>query len=231
MVIHLQFAAVEYAASNGYKLRYRLYTPPLELGKHYPLILQLHGAGSWQDDNEAQLEQASRLIKPDFPAFIFAPKTVSPMKWVELDRGKSNHRQPETPQPSFFATHELLKKIILENSEIDSRRIYANGQSMGGYGAWDLITRWPEDFAAALLVCGGGDASKMGRLLRLSLWIIHGTLDSVVPPENSRSLVDALLHAGHLNFHYTEYPDVAHDAWVRAYDDMKVFQWLFAQKQ
>ncbi len=225
------FVAGSYTAKNGYALQYRLYSPEIEDGKTYPLIVHLHGAGSWGDNNEAQLGQAKRLVRSDYPAFILAPKTVRPMKWVDLDWKQTGHHQPEQVGLSLEATHELLLKLLNETREIDSSRVYANGQSMGGYGTWDLITRYPEMFAAAVPVCGGGDVEKMPRLQTMPLWVFHGAKDTVVPVQNSRELVAALEAVGNKHVTYTEYPDRGHDAWVPAYNNDQLFSWLFDQRK
>ena len=33
------------------------------------------------------------------------------------------------------------------------------------------------------------------------------------------------------NIRYTEYPDVGHDSWWRVFRDLKVLEWLFAQRR
>ncbi len=225
------FSAGRFVATNGFTLSYRLYAPPLEAGRRYPLLLHFHGAGSWGDDNTAQLGQARRLVRRDCPAFILAPKTVKPMKWVDLDWRKTAHRQPAQPSPALAAVHTLVLRLLAEHPEIDASRVYANGQSMGGYGTWDMITRYPELFAAAVPVCGGGDVSQMPRLRRMPIWVFHGARDTTVPVANSRELVEALRRAGNESVRYTEYPDVAHAAWEPAYRDEALFRWLFAQRK
>src|SRR5207244_7702516 len=113
---------------------------------------------------------------------------------------------------------------------IDPKRLYITGLSMGGYGTWDLISRHPELFAAAAPICGGGDEDQAEKIAKLPIWIFHGAKDQAVPVERSRNMVTALKKAGG-EPKYTEYPDVGHDSWVRAYKDPELFAWLFAQKK
>ena len=225
------FVRGSFTSSNGFVLPYRLYSPAVEKGKQYPLILHFHGAGSWENDNTIQIGQALRLRKDTYPAFILVPKTIRPMKWVDMDWTQTKHLQPEQPSPSMEAVHELLLSMPAEKSEIDASRIYANGQSMGGYGTWDVITRYPEMFAAAVPVCGGGDVRKMSCIKNLPIWVFHGAKDPVVPVQNSRVLVSVLKKAGNTSIHYTEYPDVGHEAWESAYQSDELFRWLFSQKK
>ena len=49
---------------------------------------------------------------------------------------------------------------IEEKYNVDRKRIYLTGLSMGGFGTWDLASYSPERFAAIAPICGGGDATK-----------------------------------------------------------------------
>jgi predicted peptidase len=122
---------------------------------------------------------------------------------------------------------ELIAKIEKE-FPIDRSRIYVTGLSMGGYGTWDLIARFPHRFAAAVPVCGGGDPETASQIKHIPLWAFHGALDNVVPPGQSRVMVRALQDAGGTPG-YTEYPDVKHDSWVYAFREPHLLPWLFNQ--
>ncbi|MFN9041975.1 MAG: dienelactone hydrolase family protein, partial [Planctomyces sp.] len=100
----------------------------------------------------------------------------------------------------------------------DPQRIYVTGLSMGGFGTWELITRKPELFAAAAPICGGGDPAKAAACSSLPIWVFHGDRDTVVRPELSRNMVEALKKAGGMP-KYTEYPGVGHDSWTATYAD------------
>jgi hypothetical protein len=43
-------------------------------------------------------------------------------------------------------------------------------------------------------------------------------------------MVEAIKKAGG-EAKYTEYPDVGHNSWVKAYQDADMMAWLFAQKR
>jgi predicted peptidase len=63
----------------------------------------------------------------------------------------------------------------------------------------------------------------------LPVWIFHGAQDDVVPTVQSRNLVAAMRAAGS-SPRYTEYADLGHGAWDRAYGDEELWKWLFAQR-
>lgn len=119
--------------------------------------------------------------------------------------------------------HQLIK-----TRSIDSNRIYITGLSMGGYGTYDAIERYPNLFAAAVPVCGGGDVSRASSIAHIPIWIYHGAEDPLVNPLNSLNMLQTLTKAGaHPGF--TQYPEVGHFSWLGAYSDPLMLEWLFRQ--
>ncbi|MSR32054.1 MAG: phospholipase [Gemmataceae bacterium] len=221
--------------SKGKKLSYRFMQPvKTEEGKKYPLVIFLHGAGERGSDNEAQLvhgvkDFASAEARKTNPCFLIAPQCPNGKKWVEVNWSAKAHAMPEEPSESFALLYQLLDKVQKEYP-IDAKRVYVTGLSMGGYGAWDLISRWPERFAAAAPVCGGGDEKTAAKAAKIPVWAFHGSKDTAVPPDRSRNMIAALKKAG-ATPKYTEYPDVGHDSWNRAYADPAMHRWLFSQQK
>ena len=64
------------------------------------------------------------------------------------------------------------------------------GLSMGGYGTWDALQRYPDRFAAAVPICGGGDVKQAKKIAQIPIWAFHGGKDTVVPVEESEQLVN-----------------------------------------
>jgi predicted peptidase len=104
------------------------------------------------------------------------------------------------------------------------------GLSMGGYGTWDTLARYPGMFAAGVPMCGGADEKTALALAHTPLWVFHGAKDGVVKPSRSRNMVAALRKAGG-SPKYTEYPEAGHDCWVPASKEPDLLPWLFAQKR
>ena len=111
---------------------------------------------------------------------------------------------------------------------IDSSRIYVTGQSMGGYGTWDIVLRHPNRFAAAVPVCGAGDPTQAKSIAHIPIWAFHGDKDTAVPTKGSREMIEALKQAGSKG-KYTEYPGVGHNSWSRAWSEEDLVPWLFKQ--
>jgi len=88
--------------------------------------------------------------------------------------------------------------------------------------------RYPNLFAAAAPVCGGGDISMAASIKNIPIWIFHGAEDAAVDPVFSLNMIQALTKAG-AHPGYTQYPEVGHFSWIAAYSDPLMMDWLFRQ--
>jgi predicted peptidase len=226
------------APGKGLDVHYRLFVPAdYSESKRYPLIVSLHGAGSHGSDNlrplsppvGALIDRAQSIE----PTFVLVPQDPTGDKWVSSsgEAPYRNYRQAERPQSA--ATGLLLAGIeeLLARYAIDPDRIYLTGGSAGGTGTWDIITRGGIGrFAAAVPITGANDPSRAAVIAQLPIWVFHGSNDSVAPVENTREMVERLRVLGS-PVKCTEYPDVGHESWNRAYAEPELFPWLLAQRR
>ena len=110
----------------------------------------------------------------------------------------------------------------------DPDRISLTGLSMGGFGTWELGISYPSFFSAMAPICGGGISGFASVLANMPLRVYHGELDTVIPIMYSQMMVDAVRAAGGHPEFFT-YPDIHHEAWVPAYDESDLIEWLAAQ--
>ncbi|MBL7748170.1 MAG: phospholipase, partial [Chitinophagaceae bacterium] len=111
------------------------------------------------------------------------------------------------------------------------KKCYITGLSMGGMGTFELVYRFPKLFAAAMPICGGGDAIHYDkRVKKVSFWVFHGAVDAVVSVKESIAMVNKLkeLKAA---VTYTEYPDVNHNSWDNAFAEPTFLSWMFSHKR
>jgi predicted peptidase len=234
------YPALSYTFSGGeYRdeaFRYRLLSPEnMEAGKVYPLVLFLHGAGERGDDNVGQLAylpewMAEAENRKKYPCFVLAPQCRAKRFWVNVNWGDEKSTPWGEPSEQMQVVEGILEHV-LKTHPVDRQRVYLTGLSMGGYGSWDLAIRRPELFAAVAPICGGGDETQVGRIVKLPIWAWHGDADAAVPVERTRRMIQALEAAGGTP-KYTELKGVGHDSWTPAYTDPQgLLPWMFAQRR
>ena len=226
-----RFVARSFKAPTGTAMPYRLFIPETDARKKpLPLIVYLHGGGGVGADNLKQISGGNTTgthvwttaeAQRKHPAFVVAPQMPEGQQWAT----------PSSAALSASAQTVLdLIAALSREFAIDPDRVYLTGQSLGGYGTWDIISKRPDLFAAAVPLCGGGDPSRVLAARRMAIWAFHGAKDEVVPVSGSRDLVAALKQAGS-PVKYTEYPDAAHNVWLRAYVEPDLAEWLFSQRR
>ena len=132
--------------------------------------------------------------------------------------------------PEEIDTLTTLLDEIQSSYAIDADRVYLTGLSMGGFGTWSLACRYPDRFAAIAPICGGGQWYLANRLRHVPVWAFHGAKDPVVPPDLSKSMVDAVKRAGG-SAKLTIYPEAGHDSWTAAYDNPDLYKWLLGHRR
>jgi len=233
------FHAAVFRSEDGGRLPYRLLVPaaagapsasPDTPAKKFPLLVFLHGAGERGDDNAKQLTWGAdflRTVAKEHGAFILVPQCPAGQRWMEHSWDKTEINLPAAPSEPMALLLELIASLRAEHP-IDGDRLYAMGLSMGGMGTWDLVQRNPQMFAAAVVICGGGDVSRADRIKDLPLWVFHGEKDTVVPVQASRKMVARLKELGS-PVKYTEYPGVGHNSWSGAFEEDGLAKWLFSR--
>ncbi|QEH41519.1 alpha/beta hydrolase-fold protein [Chitinophaga sp. XS-30] len=226
---------------NGDTLPYRILLPKdYDAAKKYPLVLVLHGAGERGNDNESQLKHGSRLflndtVRREFPAIVVFPQCARNGFWAPIrpkrdSTGKFTGMEfpADVPPTTPAALVHQLMDSLLASGTVDAKRVYIGGLSMGGMGAFDMLARFPERFAAAFPICGAGNETLSSRYAKhTALWIFHGEDDNVVPPTLSRIMHTSLQEAG-ADVKYTEYPGVGHNSWDNAFAEPQLLPWLFS---
>jgi predicted peptidase len=228
------FESRRFTDAAGRKLRYRLLSPDgyETSSAAHPLLVFLHGAGQRGCDNEAQLAHGKSLMQAaarKYGCFVLVPQCPAGGWWAGRHWSDPERCLAATPSE----TMELLLQVIAQLEKefrIDDGRLYIMGLSMGGFGVWDAVERWPDRFAAAVPICGGGDQGKAANIARLPIWVFHGERDPVVPADLSREMVSALRAAGG-SPRYTEFAGVGHNSWTPAFHERELLKWLTAQKR
>lgn len=220
---------------SGEQMAYKLLTPKdYDPEKAYPVVLFLHGATEPEQLWYCMAAFASDDAREQYPCFVVVPQLGAqepddPWGWA----GAAHWVRPYRTGPEPSRGERLAMSIIdglQEEFNTDPDRLYVSGASMGAFAVWDLAYRFPDRFAAAVPICGGGEPDKAPQLEGVAVWAFHGAQDDVIAVEWSREMIDAMKQAG-LSPRYTEYPDVKHDSWIPAYREPELLPWLFTQSK
>lgn len=192
-----RFVARSHTSAQG-TLPYRLFYPyKYDQTRKYPLILTLHGVGESGIDNWLHITKnrlaeiwADDTTQAKQNCFVVSPQCPVSRKWVEVAAWTNCYYSTQTIAQSIpLAIALTLIDSLKREFPIDTNRLYVTGLSMGGYGTWDLVSRYPGKFAAAVPVCGGNDTSTASVLKNVSVWAFHGAQDPTVPPNADRSMM------------------------------------------
>ncbi|MBQ8803743.1 MAG: prolyl oligopeptidase family serine peptidase [Tyzzerella sp.] len=189
---------------------------PSKLRKKNPTIIFLHGAGTRGVDisvlsKNAFFSKNSHVSDEEFPFVVFAPQCYADT-WFDI-----------------FEQLQEYVKMVASHPLVDERRLYLIGNSMGGYGAWQLAMTMPNYFAAIVPICGGGMKWNTGRLKNIPVWAFHGKEDLVVSVEESIRMVDAVNENGG-TAKLTLLDNTGHNSWDYAYAQKQLFDWLLQQE-
>ena len=196
-------------------MKYLLYLPKdYDQKESWPLLVFLHGLGEQGDNLE--------LVKKHGPPKLIEAGRQFPFLVVS----------PQCPKDGWWQPVEIkaLMDEIVEKFKVDRDRIYLTGLSMGGFGTWAQAAYEPHRFAALVPICGGGNPFATKLYADTPVWAFHGAKDPVVPLASSEKMVEELMKNGG-NVKFTIYPETGHDAWIEAYDDPKLYEWLLEQKR
>jgi predicted peptidase len=181
-----------------------------------------------------------RENRSPFPAIVVFPQAKGGTRWFY-------------PQMQQLVMAELDRTIA--EFRVDTTRLYLHGYSMGGTGSYRLAYKFPDRFAAVVVVAGRVDpgvnytpdeiaidrktnpvvarddpfSALAAGLRKIPMWIFHGDADPTVPVDQSRRLVAALRSLS-APVRYTELPGADHaTAPQKAYVEADLFLWLLSQ--
>ena len=235
---HLTYFKSETYSSGNFSrsLNYRLYKPKTVSDKLYPLLLNLHPGGQNGDDNKIQIsslvfEWAKNESQSRFPCYIIAPQCPIGREWV--DKGQMNAPFKHYNQDDYQETDEMKMIVevinqLINTYPIDSGKIYAVGFSMGATGCWDILSRYPDLFAASIISSGVSDTSKAYKLANIPIWVFSGENDIVAPAQLNKTMVESINSRGG-RAKFTIFKDEGHDIGYISFTYPGVKDWLFDQ--
>jgi predicted peptidase len=231
-----KLAAYEYNNTLENRLPYRLFQPTKKKTGEYPLILYLHGGGERGTDNLKQLDGivsflTSTKIQRKHPSFVLAPQCQPGRQWLNtifLRTPYGHYVQNDIPESDEMKMIVNTIHQLCHEYPIDKNKIYVLGYSMGSSGTWDIVTRYPDLFAAAIPISGVSDTTIADKIVHIPIWAFHGEEDSIAPVRLNQEMQSAINNAGG-NCKLTTFPGIAHGCVYNALHCPGLVDWLFSQ--
>ncbi len=227
----VQLNTYTFEEAGDIDMEYRLYVPTSYDGSEAtPLVVALHGLGS---DTMYMMEYNNLVELAESYGFIVAtPMGYNPRGWYgATGQGNRFNRRREDPGPANLG--ELSEKdvlnvlaIVREDYNVDDRRIYLIGQSMGGGGTWYLGSKYSDIWAALAPMAPAIYISPdiLESATHLPVMVVMGDADESVDVDVTRQWVAKMEELG-MNYEYIEVPGGSHSSAGRANID-KVFAFL-----
>ena len=177
-------------ANNTVVMPGRLYVPPEATTDPHlprPLIVFLHGSGEVGKDNANQVNgNIDNLLVEAKRRGAFSSR---------LNRLKKNG----VIKTVTGNTMAMVDPAVAEQS-VDRNRIYVTGLSSGGGGTYNLLSRFPGRFAAALSISGDIPAPDFvaANLVGTPICAFHSRDDDSVPVAEDRGVITGVLAAANV---------------------------------
>ncbi len=187
-----------------------------------PLLVFLHGAG------EAGLDvkqvgrvdpfhyAAGKLSRKDFPFIVLSPV-------VPQERHGWDPVEVKAMIDDFLRHSGRLK--------VDPNRIYLTGFSMGGFGTFETAGEYPDFFAAAAPLAGGGNPNNGERYISLPIRAYHGDADESVPYHYSVEMIKAIKDAGNQDAGLVTLPGAGHQICSDVYSKPEIYRWFLKRRK
>ena len=228
---------------TGEQMPYALFvSSEVTRDKKSPLIVSLHGLGG--DQNTMVRESLRSVELAEQGGYILvAPMGYNSGGWYGIPPGPPRAGGPNpaaagrgrgagAPRPVIGGTaisdpakvREASEKdvmtvlaMIRKEFNVDDRRIYLMGHSMGGAGTYYLASKHGKEFAAIAPIAPAAmsmtnDRAKVLQAIKdagVPMLVSMGDADEAVPVANVRTWVDTMKEL-QMNFKYKEHPGVTH---------------------
>jgi len=220
----------------GRPMNYELFVPTkYDRTKPTPLVVALHCLGS---DAQHMIRYEGLTEQAEVRGFlVVAPMGYNSRGWYgSRGTGRASERGDAASDPANLG--ELSEKDVLnvlglvrQEFNVDSRRIFLMGHSMGGGGTWYLGTKHADIWAALAPAAPAIYTSPdvLVSVAKLPVIVVQGEQDALVDVKNTRKWVEKMKELG-MKYTYIEVPGGDHMTVIaRNPENMKKVFDTFAQ--
>ena len=197
-------------ADTNEDLPYAVYvSSKVSKDKKNPLIIALHGLGG--DENSLMRGNALDLAE-EGGYILVGPLGYNPRGWYGTPvgtpraskgggapKGQLNNDPPNLRELSEKDVMNVLE-LVRKEFNVDDKRTYLMGHSMGGAGTLYLGTKYASNWAAMAAIAPAAFAMQANAITMLTpvkdampIIITHGDADTAVPVANTRLWHDAMV--------------------------------------
>ena len=170
-----RFQQLEYTSPDGVTMPYNIYLPRnYSSERTYPMVVFIPDASANINDVKTPLFQGNGATVWTSPSeqrkhecIVLAPQYTADL----VDK----LGMMTTDEHQWTPGLELVSNLIFDAAQrfrVDPERIYGTGQSQGCMANIAISDRYPELFAAQLLVAGQWNVEEMSALKNKKLWIV-----------------------------------------------------------
>jgi len=210
---------------------YRLLKPK-STNRKLPVVIVFHGSNAVGSDNTSQLGILAKLFATDkiqakYPSFILAPQFPSRSSNYILDR--SRNVLTSVPKPCLTTALQLIDSLK-STLNIDEKRIYLIGFSMGASSVINALALKPDVFAAGISISGIPQFNQVNLLANIPIWLIHGNIDTENPFNSDKQFFEEVSYKKKTRL--WEFDNLAHnDIFAPGILTDELPKWLFKNKR
>ena len=170
---------------------YHIYVPTTYTStRSMPLIIALHGLGGTEDSFFDSYGEKLPKLAEQHGYLLAAPLGYR----VDGRYGLATSADPVVRRASELSEADVMQ--VLANMRklynVDPKRIYLMGHSMGAIGTWAIAPKYPDIWAALAPFSGQGSPTAAERIKNIPQFVVHGDADPTVNVRGSRTMVAAL---------------------------------------
>ena len=199
---------------TGEELPYALYvSSKVKPQEQSPLIIALHGLGG---SHTSLVRDRAIDLAEEHGYILVGPMGYNSRGWYGIPDVPDLRGDAETDPAN---RDELSEKDVMnvlamvrEEFNIDDKRIYLMGHSMGGAGTLYLGVKHEDIWAAIAAIAPAAfwvDPQSLVTVPDMPVFIVHGTEDTVVQVDVSHRFVN-VLQANEMDYEFQEIPDGDH---------------------
>jgi poly(3-hydroxybutyrate) depolymerase len=149
------------------------------------------------DDQKKSLEELQKEVDARLQKMLTEDqnKQLKDLK-SNAGRGFPGRGQDDPPNLRELSEKDVMNVLglVRKDFNIDEKRVYLLGHSMGGAGAWHLGSKYPDIWAglAPIAPAAFGQPTGLDKIKNIPVIVVQGDQDTSVRPEGTRRWVEKL---------------------------------------